>query len=99
MQNKFLSIIFPIRKIKKWEANIIENIKIANKNYLNDILQEYIPAHLTYDIFYLNINQIDQFEQTFSKWKSMKNSGRIDQVDSKSLQLIQLLMQYKKDGK
>ena len=37
MQNKFLSIIFPIRKIKKWEANIIENIKIANKNYLNDI--------------------------------------------------------------
>ena len=69
------------------------------KNYLNDILQEYIPAHLTYDVFYLDINQIDQFEQTFTKWKAMKNSGRIDQVDSKSLQLIQLLMQYKKDGK
>lgn len=69
------------------------------KNYLNDILQEYIPAHLTYDIFYLDINQIDQFEQTLSKWKAMKNSSRMDQVDSKSLQLIQLLMQYKKDGK
>jgi len=67
------------------------------KNYLNSVVQEYIPAHLTYDIFYLDVNQIDQFEQTYSKWKRLKNTSRMDQVDSKSLQLIQLLMQYKRD--
>jgi predicted lipase len=67
------------------------------KNHLNSVVQEYIPAHLTYDIFYLDVNQIDQFEQTYSKWKRLKNTSRMDQVDSKSLQLIQLLMQYKRD--
>jgi hypothetical protein len=67
------------------------------KNQLNNVLQEYIPAHLTYDIFYLDVNQISQFEQTHSKWKRVKNNSRMDQVDSKSLQLIQLLMQYKRD--
>ena len=69
------------------------------KNYLKAVLNEYIPAHLTYDIFYLNVNQINQFEQTYSKWKRVKNTSRMDQVDAKSLQLIQLLMQYKRDEK
>ena len=69
------------------------------KNYLNAVIEEYIPAHLTYDIFYLDVNQMDQFEQSYSKWKRVKNTSRMDQVDSKSLQLIQLLMQYKRDEK
>jgi hypothetical protein len=42
---------------------------------------------------------MDQFEQSYSKWKRVKNTSRMDQVDSKSLQLIQLLMQYKRDDK
>ena len=42
---------------------------------------------------------MNQFEQSFLKWEKLKNTKREDQIDSKSLQLIQLLMQYKKDGK
>ena len=44
-------------------------------------------------------DQMNQFEQSFLKWEKLKNTKREDQIDSKSLQLIQLLMQYKNDGK
>ena len=61
------------------------------KNYIISIINEYLPAHLTYDIFYLDINQVNQLEQIFTKWTSLKQTNRFDQIDSKSLQIIQLL--------
>lgn len=69
------------------------------RTFIKEIIEEYISAHLTYDLFFLNIDQMNQFEQSFLKWEKLKNTKREDQIDSKSLQLIQLLMQYKKDGK
>ena len=69
------------------------------KNYIISIINEYLPAHLTYDIFYLDINQVNQLEQIFTKWTNLKKTSRFDQIDSKSLQIIQLLINYKKDGK
>ena len=69
------------------------------KNYIISIIGEYLPAHLTYDIFYLDINQVNQLEQIFTKWTNLKQTKRFDQIDSKSLQIIQLLINYKKDGK
>ena len=37
MKTKLLSIILPVKNIKKWESNIIENINIVNRKNLNDV--------------------------------------------------------------
>jgi hypothetical protein len=69
------------------------------RNLINQILEENIPAHLTYDTFYLDIDQINNFEQTFRKWLNLKKSNNQDKLDLESLQIIQLLMNYKKNEK
>lgn len=69
------------------------------RNLINQILEENIPAHLTYDTFYLDIDQINNFEQTYRKWLNLKKSNSHDKLDLESLQIIQLLMNYKKNEK
>jgi len=68
------------------------------KTLIYSTIHEFIPAHLTFDIFYLNINQMNQFEQTYSKWMVLKQTKRESEIDSKSLQIIQMLLSYKRDG-
>ena len=68
------------------------------KNYIINVIDEYIPAHLSFDLFFIDINQMTQFEQSYFKWKSSKLFMQFDHIDSKSLEIIQLLMHYKKDG-
>ena len=67
------------------------------KKHINQIVEEYIPANLTFDTFYLNIDKMNNFEQTHSKWIKHKKLNKYDQLDSKSLQIIQLLQNYKKN--
>lgn len=63
--------------------------------YLKSIIQEHIPAHFKYDLFYLNVNQLSLFEDTYFNWLDRKKSDDVNQADSYALQLIQLLRSYK----
>jgi hypothetical protein len=45
----------------------------------------------------MNIDKMNNFEQTHSKWIKHKKLNKYDQLDSKSLQIIQLLQNYKKN--
>ena len=69
------------------------------KNYITQLLQENIPAHLHFEVYYLSINQMSQFEAAYTKWISCKQSGNSMELDSTSLQIIQMLLSYKKNEK
>ena len=63
--------------------------------YLKSIIQEHIPAQFKYDLFYLNMNQLSLFEDTYLNWLDKKKSDAINEADVYALQLIQLLRSYK----
>ena len=63
--------------------------------YLKSIIQEHIPAQFKYDLFYLNMNQLSLFEDTYLNWLDKKKSDAINEADIYALQLIQLLRSYK----
>lgn len=63
--------------------------------YLKSIIQEHIPAQFKYDLFYLNVNQLSLFEDTYLNWLDKKKSDAINEADVYALQLIQLLRSYK----
>ena len=65
--------------------------------YLKSVIHEYIPAHFNYDLFYLNINQVSLFEDTYYNWLDKKKSDDDNQSDLYALQLIQLLKSYKSE--
>ena len=65
--------------------------------YLKSVIHEYIPAHFNYDLFYLNINQVSIFEDTYYNWLDKKKSDDDNQSDMYALQLIQLLKSYKSE--
>lgn len=69
------------------------------KNHIIQVLNENIPAHLNFKVHYLTINQINQFEEAYTQWTSLKRSKPSKELDSKSLQIIQMLLSYKKDEK
>jgi len=59
------------------------------RSYINQCINEYIPAHLNYDIFYLNINDMLNFYQVFNDWKISKKDCM--NIEENTLQLIQLI--------
>ena len=63
--------------------------------YLKSVIHEYIPAHFNYDLFYLNINQVSIFEDTYYNWLDKKKIDNDNEADLYALQLIQLLKSYK----
>ena len=65
--------------------------------YLKSVIHEYIPAHFNYDLFYLNINQVSLFEDTYYNWLNKKKSDDDNQSDLYALQLIQLIKSYKSE--
>ena len=65
--------------------------------YLKSVIHEYIPAHFNYVLFYLNINQVSLFEDTYYNWLDKKKSDDDNQSDLYALQLIQLLKSYKSE--
>tara|TARA_B100001250_G_scaffold414407_1_gene452595 strand:+ start:6984 stop:9725 length:2742 start_codon:yes stop_codon:yes gene_type:complete len=64
------------------------------RSYINKCIKEYIPAHLNYDIFYLNINDMLNFSQVFKDWKMSKKE--CVNIEENALQLIQLIDQLKR---
>ena len=63
--------------------------------YLKSIIKEHIPAHFNYDLFYLNVNQMSLFEETYFNWLDKKKGDNDNEADVNALQLIQLLKSYK----
>ena len=63
--------------------------------YLKSIIKEHIPAHFNYDLFYLNVNQMSLFEETYFNWLDKKKEDNDNEADVNALQLIQLLKSYK----
>lgn len=64
------------------------------KNLINETIQDYIPAHLSYDIFYLDFQSISVFESIYFKWLDHRLVNDDEKLELTSLQLIQLLMSY-----
>lgn len=65
------------------------------KSLINKSIQRFIPAHLSYHIFYLDFKNLDVFESVYLKWLHSRKIGNIEKIELESLQLIQLIMSYK----
>lgn len=82
-----LSLIFP-----DWPFRF-QNTEF--RNYLKTIIDRFIPAHFKYDLYFLNLNQISLFEDTYFNWLDRKKNNDFDDLDAYALQIIQLLKSYK----
>ena len=82
-----LSFIFP-----DWPLRF-QNTEF--KTYLSSIINEYVPAQFEYEIYFININQLTVFEDTYFNWLDKKKNSEYEHLDSFALQLIQLLKSYK----
>lgn len=64
------------------------------KNLINESIQDFIPAHLSYDIFYLDFQSLSIFESIYFEWLDHRLVNDEENLELSSLQLIQLLMSY-----
>ncbi len=84
-----LSFIFP-----DWPLRF-QNTEF--KNYLSSIINEHVPAQFEYEIYFININQLSVFEDTYFNWLDKKKNSDFENLDAFALQLIQLLKSYKSE--
>lgn len=66
------------------------------KSQIFDVITEYIPAHLSFDIYYLDFEYMQIFEDTYLKWLNFKEQEDTENTEIKSIQLIQLIMSYQR---
>lgn len=78
-----ISFIFP-----DWPLRYQNN---EFKLYIENCIKSYIPAHITYKLYYFNINDIIYFSEILEKWKVSKSKFNFDETENLSLQLIQFL--------
>lgn len=64
-------------------------------DYFKEQLDQFIPAHINYKIYLLDVDQLISFEETYMKWLKSKVESNNDDSDIMSMQLIQLLQSYK----
>ena len=64
------------------------------KALINNCIKEFIPAHLSFEVFYLNFESMGAFEAVYFKWLNYRLSGNLENLEKESLQLIQLIMSY-----
>lgn len=84
-----LSFVFP-----NWPSRFQKNDFIK---YLEKLVGEHIMAHQGVDIYFLDILEIEKFEDIFHQWLFTKNQDVQDlkKIDLLALQLIQLLKGFK----
>ncbi|GAB2610129.1 hypothetical protein [Belliella aquatica] len=84
-----LSFIFP-----NWPARFQKN---DFKKYLEKLVAEHVMAHQGVKIYFLNMIEIEQFEERYHQWLFLKNQDQQDlkKIDGLALQLIQLLQEFK----
>jgi hypothetical protein len=81
-----INFIFP-----DWPVRFQNN---AFKNLIFESIDEFIPAHLSYTIYYLNFQSLEVFESVYFKWLNYKQKGNLEKLEKQSLQLIQLISSY-----
>ena len=64
-------------------------------DYFKELLDQFIPAHINFEIYLLDLDQLILFEDTYMKWIESKMESNNDNSDIMSMQLIQLLKSYK----
>ena len=64
-------------------------------SYLKSNIKKFIPLHVNFDLFILNINEMSIFEKTYFNWLSSKSKKKSN-IDKLSIQMIQLISSYKK---
>jgi len=64
-------------------------------DHLKEQIDYFIPAHIKFDIYLLEVDKLALFEETYLKWLKSKMERNYDNSDLMSLQLIQLLQSYK----
>ena len=81
-----INFIFP-----DWPVRFQNN---AFKNLICESIEEFIPAHLSHTIYYLNFQTLEVFESVYFKWLNYKQKGNLERLEKQSLQLIQLISSY-----
>lgn len=84
--SNFLSVILP-----SW-PNRFQNDEF--KSYLNSLLNQFLPAHISSSIFYLDVEEMAQFEELYMNWTFALTEQNEVQKDQLSLQLIQLFNSF-----
>lgn len=64
-------------------------------SYLKLNIEKYIPLHVDFDLFFLNLNEMSFFEKTYFRWVKEKLNNNV-KVNKLSVQLIQLINSYNK---
>ena len=81
-----LSIILP-----NWPFRFQNN---EFMDYLKQQINHFIPAHVKFEIYLLELDQLAHFEETYLNWIKSKMDRNNDVSDLMSMQLIQLLKSY-----
>lgn len=66
------------------------------KNHIRSTLKEFMPVHIRYSIFFINLEEMGFFESCYFQWLEAKIKGDPEVIDKFSLQLIQMLLDFKK---
>ena len=82
-----LSLILPDWPLRFQNNEFIEQLKVK--------IEQFIPAHIRYQIYLLDAEKIGLFEDTYRNWLQTKIDQNNESSDSLSLQLIQLLQSYR----
>lgn len=82
------SIIFP-----NWPARF-QNEDF--KNLIKDTVDNLIPAHFNFKLFFIDIEKMSIFEAVYQKWleEKQKITPDFNTLDNLSLQLVQLILSY-----
>ena len=64
------------------------------KALIDKSIKEFIPAHLSFEVFYLNFEKMGAFENVYFRWLKFRRLGNLEKLEKESLQLIQLIMSY-----
>ena len=81
-----LSIILP-----NWPFRFQNNEFL---DHLKEQINYFIPAHIKFEIYLLEVDKLVLFEETYLKWLKSKMDRNNDVSDLMSMQLIQLLQRY-----
>jgi len=79
-----INVIFP-----QWPSRF-QNIEF--KKYINEILESYTPAHIKYNLHFLNFKNFKNVADRYMAWKTEKIKNSKDKIDLISLELIQILL-------
>jgi hypothetical protein len=65
-----------------WPARFQEE---SFRDYISDVFQERIPAHLSNEILWLNVNEMKAFEEKYHVWEKLKAAHQNSDQPSESL--------------